>query len=100
MPCIGTSLKRRNAGTIKNPPPTPSKPVSKPDTAPIQASVVEHLVSHTNRPVSGLIRQFLPCAASISEQPSTAWRNIRLDTNIMITANKVISAAAGNNLAR
>ena len=100
IPCIGTSLNLRNAGTIKKPPPTPSNPVNNPAEAPIDANVVAQRRSHFKCPVVGLSWQFLCSMSSSDGQPARAFKNMRAETNTITPPNKAISAAPGSNLAK
>ncbi|MNN43259.1 hypothetical protein D3C81_1574850 [compost metagenome] len=51
IPRICTSVSCLKAGTIRKPPPTPSKPDTTPVTAPSEASVAVHLAVQEKRPV-------------------------------------------------
>ncbi|MNY63437.1 hypothetical protein D3C86_2003960 [compost metagenome] len=51
IPRIWTSVSCLNAGTIRNPPPTPRSPDTTPVTAPSAAKVAVHLAVQEKRPV-------------------------------------------------
>ena len=55
MPGTAKWVKRRINGTIKNPPPTPSKPVIRPVNMPMAANTNAATGVHMNLPVSLLI---------------------------------------------
>ena len=52
MLCIFSSVKCARAGTMMNPPPTPSMPVARPETTPMPPSVAPVRRFQTKRPVS------------------------------------------------
>lgn len=97
-----TSLNLRNAGTIKKPPPTLNNPVSNPEVAPIDTSVMLQRAFQVSRPVAGLSMQFFSSAPMLASSRASALAciNMRSETNIITALNINTSALAGSNLAR
>ena len=99
---IRTSLNLRNAGTIKNPPPTLNNPVSNPEVAPMDTRVMLQRAFQVSRPVAGLSMQFFSSTPRLpsSRASARACRNMRTETNIITALNINTSTLAGINRAR
>lgn len=102
MPCMRMSVHWRKAGTMRNPPPTPSIPVSNPEHDPMQHSVAVHREVQRRRPVDGSRTQFFSAAeitsagrSPLAEALRTSCRSRRAAAKNMAAANSVMSTGWG-----
>ncbi|CAH0321984.1 hypothetical protein SRABI112_05359 [Pseudomonas mediterranea] len=100
IPRICTSVSCLNAGTIRKPPPTPSRPDTTPVTAPSVASVAVQRGVQARRPVWRSSMQFfwpqLAAPWSLGPACGVSRRNMRAATSTINKLNRIIRIFSGS----